>query len=824
MYQSFLINSLKRVLSLFILFIYFFLTACGSGSSSSKQNISTLNDQKKDFAILDNFIQNATIKVIDLDNNETIYTTKTDNLGSFKIDIDNNIKDETWLKLIVSSGKEIDLNDYNKTKSLKGELLLLCKAKDIRENSVNINIFTTISTVLSEKSLQNREDYLNSFAKEIFRTSIDEYSGIDYRDIYAYKPNYAPDSFFKRADLYKRLYEEKVMQTILDNGDLYTFLMKDSDGDTLTFWKEMLLGTSDKLVDSDGDGIDDNVEVEEGLDPTLKDSDFDDIDDLNESLYGTSPTNPDTDGDYIPDGVEIKEGRDPLNADEDNDGVLDGLEGDPFFKYQWYIQSLGKVVANTANVATIKGNDLGILTVYHKTLGNSRGHNSIVQVVDSGVELKHEDLDIDLNDSLNAVTHSNDPTPTENVSKDDPASPLEIGHGTAVAGIIGAKTNNGVGIRGIVPRCDIAGSNWLENQTIDELEKVWYSQINNPQIGVSNNSWGAYYLKDDDFERIMKLGVEQLRNKKGRIYVFAAGNFRQDFGNANLSYLTNNPYAFTVAALNAQDKYASYSSPGSNILVSAYGGEHYYTGPTIMTTSLSGYSYYKNELNGKIGTITVDEDKKRSYTYAMNGTSSAAPMVSASIALVLDACPNLSWRDVRWLIAHTAKKIDPSDSTWITNGVGLHYSINYGYGKINPNGMIDICRSSYFVPLGPMKNAFVEEDNLSVDIPDNNTTITQTINFPKQLVIEWVGLTIDTNHPFSGDLEINLISPMGTKVNIVTPNEVNFAGYKGGFRFGSVAFIDEKSKGIWKIEITDRLKDDKGILKRVRLEVYGHEN
>jgi subtilisin-like proprotein convertase family protein len=90
--------------------------------------------------------------------------------------------------------------------------------------------------------------------------------------------------------------------------------------------------------------------------------------------------------------------------------------------------------------------------------------------------------------------------------------------------------------------------------------------------------------------------------------------------------------------------------------------------------------------------------------------------------------------------------------------------------------------------------------------------------------IEWLGLTVDTNHPFAGDLEINLISPMGTKINIISPNETRFAGYDGGFRFSSVGYIDENSQGKWQVEITDRLADDEGVLKSLTLEVYGHED
>ena len=43
----------------------------------------------------------------------------------------------------------------------------------------------------------------------------------------------------------------------------------------------------------------------------------------------------------------------------------------------------------------------------------------------------------------------------------------------------------------------------------------------------------------------------------------------------------------------------------------------------------------------------------------MNGTSSATPVTSGSLALILEANPNLTWRDVKYIIAKTATKVDP---------------------------------------------------------------------------------------------------------------------------------------------------------------------
>lgn len=840
-------NSFKRGLRAslkfcIILIISVIFTACGNNRSSSSDIEST---PKKHFALLGP-ISSGDVSITDLRTKELKYTTKTKtftdtlselkwskyDVGSFEVDFNYTMEPSEWLYTEITSGEDIDSNDdglvTNSTSALNGIMKAYCKFEDFKNSNVIINIFTTIGAELymHEGLLKeiDLEEYLNSFAKTIFVKSIDDFTEIDYKDLFAYIPNETSDENLVSTNLYKNMYKYGVMNAVLNDANLTALLLSDEDGDSLTLWDELLHDSSPILSDTDSDGINDSLEILNGTNPTLKDSDYDGIEDKDEIvLYKTNPLKPDSDDDYIPDGIEISSGTNPLNGDENNNGIVDGLDGDPFFKYQWHIKSLGTVIDNTANVATIIGNDLNILDVYHSVLGDASGQNTIIQVVDTGVQLIHQDLDVDLENSYNAITGSNDPTSTMQVSKSDPISPVDIGHGSAVAGIAAARTNNGFGVRGIVPRARIAGSNWLEDQTLGELERVWYSQINDEKIVVSNNSWGADFLKDTSYERLLAIATQELRNKKGRIFTFAAGNSREEYGNANLSYVTNNPYVISVASINHLDRFASYSNPGSCILVSAYGGEHYYTAPTIMTTLLMGKSYYESELNGKKGAITVDEDFEKNYTYAMNGTSAATPIVSGAIALVIDACPQLSYRDVKWLIANSSTIVDKQNENWRKNGAGLMHSIDYGYGKINPLKMIEMCRSKYFSPLPKMEYIQNSISDINIIIPDTNTTISKTIELSENLKIEWIGLTIDTNHPFAGDLEISLISPAGTKTSIIKPNEVNFAGYKDGFRFSSVAFVDEDSLGMWNVEITDRLEHDEGALKSIKLEVYGYK-
>ena len=62
------------------------------------------------------------------------------------------------------------------------------------------------------------------------------------------------------------------------------------------------------------------------------------------------------------------------------------------------------------------------------------------------------------------------------------------------------------------------------------------------------------------------------------------------------------------------------------------------------------------------------------------GTSASAPIAAAIAALVLDANPNLTWRDMQHIIVQSARKRDLKADDWKVNGVGRWYSHSFGYG------------------------------------------------------------------------------------------------------------------------------------------------
>ena len=273
-----------------------------------------------------------------------------------------------------------------------------------------------------------------------------------------------------------------------------------------------------------------------------------------------------------------------------------------------------------------------------------------------------------------------------------------------------------------------------------------------------------------------------------------------------------------VAALKHDNTYASYSTPGSNILVSGYSGDYASNSPTIGTTTIMGMAD-----NSGIGKDTWSEDINENYTYAMNGTSAASPTVAASIALVLEACPNLTWRDVKYLTAKHAKQVDSNNETWVKNSVDLWHSIDYGFGLINPKGMIESCTNS------------PDDSNLSTElnsttsktfdtfITDDNTPYSFVVNMSDDITIEWVEVTVDSNSTYASDYKVELTSPQGTRTTLMTEKSVKGGSWmNGGFRLSTAAMIGESSQGDWNMTIRDTWNENNGTLKDIEIKVYGH--
>lgn len=112
-------------------------------------------------------------------------------------------------------------------------------------------------------------------------------------------------------------------------ASLITFFLVDLDGDGLSNFTELRLGTSINNSDTDGDGLNDGLEVNSfKTNPFATDTDYDNLDDVLEiENYGTDPLAIDTDDDGLSDSLEINiHGTNPLGTDTDNDDLNDWTE------------------------------------------------------------------------------------------------------------------------------------------------------------------------------------------------------------------------------------------------------------------------------------------------------------------------------------------------------------------------------------------------------------------------------------------------------------------------------------------------------------------
>ena len=221
----------------------------------------------------------------------------------------------------------------------------------------------------------------------------------------------------------------------------------------------------------------------------------------------------------------------------------------------------------------------------------------------------------------------------------------------------------------------------------------------------------------------------------------------------------------------------------------------------------------------------VIDDIAQNYTFAMNGTSAAVPTVSGVVALVLEACPDLTWRDVRYLTATKAQQIDSRNRSWVQNAAGHIHSTDYGFGLINAHGMINACTTTYRNL--PKEVSLSAAQSFNTSIADMQTKSFE-IEIDEDITVEWVEVTIDNDSSYASDYRVELISPSGTRTTLIQEDSIASKIYghenwmNGGFRLSSAAFLDESSQGSWRIEMKDMLSGDRGVLKNIQIIIYGH--
>ena len=543
---------------------------------------------------------------------------------------------------------------------------------------------------------------------------------------------------------------------------------------------------------------------------------------------------------------------------------------DPLGPQQWHLSNTGQ--SSYAFFGGTAGEDLRMRGAL---ADGPTGSGVRVAVVDTGLEICHPDLaaNVEAGASFNFnALPVQPPSPGARMHSVASADPFDVdptsGHGTAVAGLIGAVADNGIGGRGVAPGVRLRGYNLLNatdlsRAVVDSLGASGVSP-NSAEVDIFNMSFGGLMPRPENpdpiAERTLAYGTRRLRSGRGAIYVKSGGN---GFGdclslardlNASVGCtssgadpLENLPYLIVAGAFNANGKRSSYSSAGSNLWISAPGGEDGYDRPATLTVDQMGWDRGIGAISRAIGMsapldLETAVNPHGDYTALMNGTSAAAPNVSGSVAVLLEASPGLTWRDVKHILANTARRIDPDIEpveaafgahartvrlAWTENSAGYAFHDWYGFGALDLDAALAFAREYAPDSLGAFRQSGWYEKSSFVAIPDNNGAgLTETLNvsgISGDANIEAVSLEVDIRHPFPNDLGVQLVSPHGTRsVLIQVFNEVLAVEdmYALRWRRLSNAFYGENPNGAWRIEVFDAAAGDTGHLDAWRLRFH----
>ena len=473
------------------------------------------------------------------------------------------------------------------------------------------------------------------------------------------------------------------------------------------------------------------------------------------------------------------------------------LPNDTFFAYQWHLR-------NTGQVGGVTGVDLHVTNVWN----NYRGAGIVIAIVDDGLQTSHLDLSPNYNAALSYDFDDNDADP-------NPTLP-DSGHGTACAGIAAARGNNGAGVCGVAFEATLAGLRLIAAPTTDDTDAN-AMLTNNQAIHIKNNSWGPPDDAADLYgigplvDAALAKGTETGRGGHGTIYVFASGNGLAAGDNVNYNAYANSIYTIAVGAIDDQGLQTTYGTPGAVVAVSAPSGDDFRAG--IATTDLTAFNGYNNDQ-------TPGDFTDKNYTAFFAGTSASAPMVSGFVALLLQANPNLGWRDVKEILMRTATKNAPADADWSVNAAGFHFNHKFGAGLANAQDAVAAALT--WTNLPPVTNQFIAFNGVDLAIPDGSANgVNLTFAFTNDaLRVEHIRLIVDLVHPQRGEVAITLTSPSGMKSRLTerhgdtNPNFYSWA-------LTSVRHWGETSTGTWTANFADTQPGNSGSLISAKLELIG---
>ena len=477
------------------------------------------------------------------------------------------------------------------------------------------------------------------------------------------------------------------------------------------------------------------------------------------------------------------------------------LPTDPLFGVQWHLNNTGQIADAVA------GQDINVIGVWP----DYTGQGIVVAVFDDGFDQTHPDLIANYRADLSWDFILDIPGAQQGASDD--------GHGTAVAGLIGASANNQVGGVGVAWNATLIG--YRQPDAVVEAFSKAVIRMLDVGADISSNSWGtggafAFAVQSGQpslVESALSL-VTNGREGLGTVVLFSAGNNRaKGVNNTNYDPSKNIPYAIVVAAGKADGLITSYSTPGASVLVTAPGSDP----DSIVTTDWQGADGY-NKLPGEAGNYTDVED-----TF-FDGTSASAPIAAGVVALMLEANARLGYRDIQEILVYSSKRAVFLDATGVQsdvnqavdwNGGGLLTGYDFGFGNIDAQAAVRLAES--WQKTSTTNNlALIDGVVLTPTLAINAGDQAQAVAvFTQDNRVEQITVHIDLETDRLQDVRLELVSPGGTRSILIDQPPLLGVPGDGGtvdwmalpknvvFTLNTVRNWGESLEGEWTLRVTN---------------------
>ncbi|XKL62602.1 hypothetical protein PGB90_002435 [Kerria lacca] len=505
--------------------------------------------------------------------------------------------------------------------------------------------------------------------------------------------------------------------------------------------------------------------------------------------------------------IDSRQMRCPLTENRESVSIYDGYCSDPYFSGQWYMHDCRK--KGTHNPY----NYINVVRVWEEF--KIFGEGIVVLIIDDGFETKHYDLRNNYKEfyGYDFVDEDDDPNPVHNEKR-------IYNHGTKTGGVVGMLKNNGYCGVGVAPEVTLGAIRLIGPKPSNDEKDGAALLFRNGNVDIVNNSWGpqdngiTVQNLGEVTRAALKTGVTTGRRNKGTIYIFAGGNGKREGDMCGCDAFVNSLYTITVASIDYKGSLTWFSERCAAVMVTAYSGDK----STIF-----------NVISTDVGI--------NKCTTEHSGTSASAPMVTGGVALALQIRPDLTWRDVQFLIILTSKI---SIFLWnklikglTRNKAGLYYSSDIGFGVIDVYDLVKTAKTFTLVP--PMSSCVAEviKSGSAVSFSRGlglkiEATITACAGHPAEInYIEHVQVFTTISYTKRGDIQIKLQSALGSSVRLLEPRSHDSS--TDGFTewtFDSLHAWAENPRGKWTILVFDNTGTwtNYGKISELKLVIHGTKN